>query len=414
MRNKLQNDTINIGLRNQLISGSMALVIVSLFVSRGALSVSMAGFIAIALFHRDIKEQVRCFLATPYLWSISLLFLIPFISGLWSQDKETWIHVVKVKLPFLFLPLAFAGKWQLNTAQGRFITGFFLLAVLAGTGWSISQYLLNMPVIQAAYLKAKTMPVPLGGDHIRFSWLVAIAVIIALLSSVTETNSRIKILLLLAALWLAIYLHILAARTGLFALYLFIPAFIIFYLSGKKKMPFAIATISISLLLAIVAWFYFPTFQNRFKYLRYNFDFASNSSYLPGGTDATRVLSLKAGWQILKDNPMGAGAGDVAAAANAWYNKYVPGMEEADKIYPSNEWLIHGGFAGWAGLLAFTVIAFFPFFIRSSNEKFGWYCFHGAALLTFLTDSSIEVQYGVFIYCFITCYWWKILNTQNR
>ena len=164
------------------------------------------------------------------------------------------------------------------------------------------------------------------------------------------------------------------------------------------------------LVLPVLAWFFLPTFQNRFKYLRYDFDYVVNSSYLVGATDGNRLFSIKAGWNIVKENPLGVGAGDLRQVTNDWYKREVPAMVEMDKIYPSNEWLIYGGFAGWPGLILFTVIMALPFFIKGLQQKFFWFCFHGAAIFSFIVDTGLEVQFGIFLYGFITCCWWKWLR----
>src|SRR5690606_27976500 len=131
MPDKLQNDPINTGWRNQLIFGLILLMMISLLFSRALLSISMAGFILLAVLQQDIRKLFHQFITNPLLWGMSLLFFAPFASGLWSADKQTWLEVVRVKLPLLLLPFAFAGNWKLNKFQWSCIVAVFLLTVLA-------------------------------------------------------------------------------------------------------------------------------------------------------------------------------------------------------------------------------------------------------------------------------------------
>ena len=131
---------------------------------------------------------------------------------------------------------------------------------------------------------------------------------------------------------------------------------------------------------------------------------------MPGATDGNRLFSIKAGWNIVNENPLGVGAGDLKEETKKWYNEHVPNMVEIDKIYPSNEWLIYGGFAGWIGIGLFTLSMLIPFFVQGIQQKFYWHCFHATAIFSFLVDTGLEVQYGVFLYGFITCSWWKSLH----
>jgi O-antigen ligase len=385
------------------------LMMVSLFVSRAFLSISMGIFFLLCFLHGNLREHFRKFFTTPLLWGMTLLFFIPLLSGLWSDDLTTWSRVVRVKLPLLLFPLAFAGPWKLSKDHWRIIAGVFLLLVVGGTLWSIVQYIVDREAIHAAYLKAKTIPVPLEGDYIRFSWLVCVGLIISVLLFSESPGKRIRAILILLCCWFIVYLHILAARTGLFACYIFLFLFVLYQLFNLKRRGLAFILLAGAIIFPVLAWIFFPTFQNRVKYLRYDFDYVINNSYLQGATDGNRLFSIKAGWNIVKDNLLGVGAGDLKMETKKWYEQNVPGMVEMDKIYPSNEWLIYGGFAGWIAIAIFTLSMVIPFY-TSIKHKFYWNCFHITAIFSFLVDTGLEVQYGVFLYGFITCCWWKSLR----
>ena len=145
----------------------------------------------------------------------------------------------------------------------------------------------------------------------------------------------------------------------------------------------------------------------------FNFSFVKKAEYLPGANDGARVMSLKAGWQVLQQNPFGVGAGDVMHEADKWYAAHVPQVLETDKFYPSSEWLLYGAFAGWTGVLLFAGVMLFPFFVRLKKHKIFWTALHTTADFSFAFDMGLEVQYGIFLYAFVTCWWWKWLRTSN-
>ena len=114
MLNKLQNER-----RNTIIFILFIVMTGALFISRALLSASMIVFILVSFLHSNSKKQVYDFFSTPLLWGMSVLFLIPFISGLWSSDKKEWLDMIRIKLPLLFLPIAFASPFSLiNNAVG--------------------------------------------------------------------------------------------------------------------------------------------------------------------------------------------------------------------------------------------------------------------------------------------------------
>ena len=159
----------------------------------------------------------------------------------------------------------------------------------------------------------------------------------------------------------------------------------------------------------LAAWFLLPTVQNRIKYIIYDFSHIKTDTYLPGSNDGTRMLSLKAGWNVLKEKPLGTGAGDVVNESFEWYDKHIPGMLETDKIYPASEWLLYGGVAGWIGVVLFTAIMLLPFFVKSGGR---FYLVSVALVSAFslVFDVGLETQFGVFIYAFVILWWWKMLD----
>jgi len=64
--------------------------------------------------------------------------------------------------------------------------------------------------------------------------------------------------------------------------------------------------------LPFVAYKTVPSFHNRVKYFLYDFEYSKKTAYLPGANDAVRMISLKAGWNVMHREPLtGVGFGDV-------------------------------------------------------------------------------------------------------
>jgi O-antigen ligase len=162
----------------------------------------------------------------------------------------------------------------------------------------------------------------------------------------------------------------------------------------------------------IAAWLLFPTFQNRIRYNFYDLSNIQENKYVPGANDGNRVLSLKAGWNVLQQHPFGVG-GDVVQETFEWYGRNVPQMSESEKLFPSSEPLMYGGFAGWVGLFMFITIMLLPFFERVKKNYPFWLLLNFIMAFSFLFDIGLEAQFGVFIYAFIVLWWWKWFNTSS-
>ncbi len=108
---------------------------------------------------------------------MSLLFILPLISGIWSEDKKEWLNILRIKLPLLVLPLAFASPFIFSPKQWQALAFIFIALITAGTVWSMFHYVPDMAAVNEGYLRAKTMITPLEDDHVRFSWLISMAVL---------------------------------------------------------------------------------------------------------------------------------------------------------------------------------------------------------------------------------------------
>jgi O-antigen ligase len=392
--------------KQQLIFFSMVLMLVSLFTSRFLLSIGFILFLFLTCFHKNIILQLVSFFRNPFLLGMSFLFFIPFIAWFWTNDKEMWMHFTRIKLPLFLFPVAFAGKWQLSSKQWRWIAYSFLVLVFAGCCWSLWQYSQNIHSIHEQYLKAKIFSTPLENDHVRFSLIVCIAVICSAVMIQQYVPKNKRMLLLLPCFFFIVYLHILSARTGLISLYIFFALTIFYLLLKLKKIKWVIGLLIVLVSMPLVAWFLFPTFQNRIRYNVYDLSNARENKYVPGGNDANRILSLKAGWNVLQEHPFGVG-GDVVNETYKWYDKNIPDMVGTDKLYPASEPLMYAGFAGWIGLISFFLIMLLPFFQRVKRNYFFWIVLNLIMAFSFLFDIGLEVQFGVFIYTFIVLWWWK-------
>lgn len=398
--------------RQRVLWWSMMGMLLSLFLSRAALSITMMLFIAAALMHKQVWTQLKKGITNPLLLGMCLLFIMPLVSGLWSSNVAEWGSVVRIKLPLALLPLAFAGSWQFSPKQWHRVAAVFLVFLIGGTLWSTLYYLQNIAEVHEGYLQAKTLRTPLGNDHVRFSWLVSAGVLLC--GVLLHSQKHFKALLIIVALWLALYLHLLAARTGLFSFYIMLVGYTIWYLWQQKNVSKSFYGLGALVLLPVAAFLFLPTFQNRIKYFVYDYDFIKKGTYLPGANDGARAQSYKGGWAILQENPFGVGAGDVKDEVNAWYASHMPNMVATDKLLPSSEWLLYGGFCGWMGVVLFTIIMCLPLFIKPLRYHIFWWLLTGTLAASHLFDVGLEVQWGVFIYSFFVLWWWKWFSLPQQ
>jgi len=392
-------------------------VIIAMFAgllfSRALLSVCMVAFVLLSFMATRPVKKIKAFFSSYFFLSMAFLFLVVAITGFWSSDQQKWMDVMRIKLPLIILPFCFAGFRMFTAEHWRKIMFVFIWIVVAGVLWSCWWYLQDMKTAQAGYLKAGVLKTPLGQDHIRFSLLIALAIITSGYLLAVLSNNPFRKAIFFAIPVLVVYLHLLAVRTGLLVFYLSTLIFVFWYLL-KTKRPKAVVLLVLLVLLPVMAFIYLPTFKNRLYYIRYDFSLLQKNDYTPGSNDGNRLLSIRAGWESLQTHPLiGVGFGDVRNETDGWYNTHYPGMNKLDKILPSSEWMIHGAAAGWPGLVIFSLCMLSAFFVPQLKKQIAWRLINLSFLLSYLFDIGLEVQYGVFMHAFLILAWHNWLTTEN-
>lgn len=386
------------------------------FLPRAFLSGTMICFIVVSVFHSQIKQQLVTFIGHPILWSMTLLFLLPLLSGLWSQDRQEWLTTIRVKLPLLLLPLAFASPFRFSKKDWHRLALVFVLLLLAATGWSMAQYLDEMNIVHEGYLRSNLLRTPLQNDHVRFSWAVHAAVLFAgyLFWQNRHQSKTISVLMAVAGIWLVLYLHILAARTGLLCFYISLFILYIWLLLKKTTRKYALLLLFFAAALLMLAYQLLPTFQNRVKYFFYDLPYFSKAHYLENTNDAVRVISWKAGWQVMQDHPLtGTGFGDVKQKTHEWYGRHYPQMSDSDKILPACQWLMYGAGLGWLGFIIVILITCLPITVKNILYKLPWYMLFASVIVLLVFDAALEIQFGVFLYSLLLLWWWKWMQQKT-
>ena len=404
--------------RKEVLLYSIMIMIAGLLFSRWLLSSALIVFILASFVHKNFLQQLKELFSSPFLWSMTVLFFIPLVSGLWSEDLAHWSRIMRIKLPLLLLPICFAGLKEFRFRDWEKIGWSFIILMLLGSGWSIFYYLLDIKAVHAGYLQSHAIITPLKNDHVRFSLLVAIAIFTAIFLILKKRNdytTALKVFLFITLSALVVFLHVLAVRTGLVCFYLSLFIFIGWLLWNKKYLVRSISLLLVIIVLPVASYFALPTFKNRIRYFNYDISFVKKNIYLPGSNDGTRIISIKAGWDIQQQNPItGVGIGDVEKEMNHWYDAHHRQMIQSDKILPSSEWVMYGAATGWPGFILFTIVMLIPFFIKTLNKNIFWWMMNVSIVLTYLFDNGLEGQFSVFVHAFILLWWYKWLNISKE
>jgi O-antigen ligase len=374
--------------------------------SRAMLSIGMMGFFGLAIiFH--FKEGWEEVLRSRWLQGMILLFAIPLVTVFWSEDSSQWMRSVQVKLPLLLMPFGVPLLRAVDNKTRRLLLVVLCAFISVSSFYSYWQYF-SSPGMTEAYLKAKVLPVAMSNDHVRYAWLLVIGYAWLLYELVRgEMSRKMRYAGYVFLLYLVIFIHVLAAKTGLLGFYLITAVAILSIVPARSRAW----SIAVFIAIPVISWFLLPSFQNRVKFVIWDFQNYSKGNYVEGLSDAPRILSYQAGKDILVQHPIaGVGAGDVLDATWKWYNVNAGFLKDYERLLPSNEVLMYGCTAGFLAALVCLAVFLIPFLIKGLRGNMLWLSFHLISFAGFMYEIGLEVQHGVFLYCFFSCWFYSLLS----
>jgi len=340
-------------------------------------------------------------------WLLGLAWVgVYALSWFWSTDLSYWNERLQVKLPVLLLPLAFAFLPKFSVKDLIRFTNIVALFIFLGCFYSFYFLWRDPQGIFNGYFTSKVMPTPAYRDHIRYSILVAWFIIWCCRVFPLAQQRAYKIFLIIAISFFILYLHILAVKSGLVVLYLFILLYAGRMLFTRK--PLYAAGILLTLGLGIfIAFKKVPSFEYKANYLKYTYEEYQRKGMSGQFSDMGRIISYQVAMKVFAAHPwIGVGAGDILDEMSAAYHKYYP--NEQRPLVPHNQLIVVMLAGGILALLPFVAWLLYPLteIPRGRAGYFTFICW--ATLLAAMgVEPMLEIQFGVFIYLFCLLWTWK-------
>ena len=376
------------------------------------LSVSMIGLLVLALFQLEIEgPQVRVFIRRNLkenfrgYWKykawlvVSVPFLIVLISALWSGDVDYSLERLRIKLPFLVLPFAFASMPPLRKNEIFTILYFLLVMMSIISLYVLTNFLVNFDEIMAQLGKGGHLPTP--SNHIRFSLTLAFAIIGGIALWVGKFHLRQlfeRYVIGAMTLFLFIFIHILSVRSGILALYLALFVLACYYVFLKKKYALGLVGMAAVVALPIIAYKTVPSFKLKVDYAVWDYKQFQQGA---GGQypDSERLVSMTAGLELGKENLLvGVGAGDLKKEMQNIYDNKLAG--KYNFRMPHNQLISIFAGTGVIGLIVFIIGFFFPLFYKNNFRQPLFLALHAVMFMSFFMENTVENNFGISMYLF--------------
>lgn len=386
----------------QLTLISFVMIILGMLEWRALSSIGMITLICCAVINLRIRENWQRFWENKALLSLTLVFFLFLLGGLYSEDSAVWLDKMQRKIPFLTMPLAFAAILPLPRKVYERLLSFLVMVVFISAVFILMGYWQDYVHLTQIYQQGSVMPTP-HGDHIRFSLMGAYAIVIGAMlykRSFYWFFPAEKYIWLVSSILLFVFLHILAVRSGLLAIYA-----VIFFLSIRHIIVKQQAIKGLALLVAgggfiMMAAFCFPTLKNKIGYTKYSFEQLAKQEDLAKLSDSKRLISIAAGFSVGNTHPVwGVGVGDINTSLDSFYAQHYPMFYQMG-LMPHNQWVYIYAISGIAGLIIFMFAILFPLWWQHAYHKTTLVLFYIIQGTAFLSETPLEGQIGTAFFLF--------------
>lgn len=361
-----------------------------------------------------LAAAFRQFFRKKQLLALSLLFWLPVVSGLWSDELAFWLERVRVRLPFFVVPFAFANLPMLGARRLDGALCFLVwMLVLTCIGVGVN-YIVHFQEIMQAIEQGRHVPVP--RDHIRFSLTLAVGILAAGWLSVRKFRVRWaweRGAMWAATVFLFVFIHVLSVRSGLVALYAALFFTLVWFAVSTKKWLVGLALLAGLLAVPLVAVRTIPSVARKVAYMRW--DWAQYGGATGGlYSDSGRMVSLRGGWDLVQKHPLlGVGTGDLPMEMQRFVDAEFPQYSRDMKL-PHNQFIYILAATGVLGL-AVSLWAFYGlFFRRVYRRAYLLASFQMVVFVSFLVEYTIETAIGVAFYLFFQLWFMKRAEEAGR
>ncbi len=347
------------------------LLVISILFSKAGISICIGLLLCLSLFRISRADSwwlhpnrafLSAFRMNPHKWlylSLMLLYGLTLLSGANSENTADWLHFVKIKAPYLLLPIICLNHPPIERKMYRSLLLTLILCVLISSVGVMSYYAIHMLESNEQISSGKSLDTPL--THVKFSVLLAMSIISA--SALALQNKLIwsrhwRLPLYIIIGFLFVTIHVLSARTGLLTLYAVGGPMLLVYF-WKQKRYRLIALVSLMALSApFIAYHTIPSFYHKYHYMKHDLQMMKEGK-ADNYSDGERLRSISIGLTLWKENPLlGTGIGDLRDRCEQEYTEHYP--LSTKKIMPHNQYVMYLAAYGLLGLVLFLLCFAYP------------------------------------------------------
>jgi O-antigen ligase len=338
-------------------------------------------------------------------WILGFIFLEVALGVFVAVDWDYMLERIRLRVPFIGLPFAFFLLPSLSLVWYKnWWLAVILVIDIVAVG-VIVYYFNHQQDIQLLLEQGKAIPTP--ANHIRYALLQVVAFCASVywgwLHRGHSIQPRITLFFKASSIFLFVFIHFLAVRSGLFSLYLIIVSMGVPYLFKKRAYVTLLLFLTGVILLPFLGMKLIPSLKKKIEYVYYDVDMFLKGKATDQLSDASRLISWKLGLELFVDNPsFGVGAGNIRIKMNELYKREYPSFEK--KLTPHNQFIMVLASSGVVGLILFCAGFFTPLFYGKNYQDPFILALYLSFFGSFWVEATFENAMGVAIFLFFTLF----------
>lgn len=384
-------------------SAIVLLMLVGLLFSRAILSISHGLFLILILVN---FRQQKIVPGSMLGWSL-LALILPLL-GCWQTPFSA--RHFDLLLTWSMYPIAFFSVSRFDESTLHRFIHWCRLAAFAGIVFALCNYLLNQANWTKAYGTGQSLPTFMDTDHVRFGLFLCGTGLLTWLSN--NLSVRAKFIYLLILLTAILFM---AVRTAwiVASILLLICAFYSTNGSNLQRRFRPLLILLIILLAASLGYLLFPTVQQKWAYMIYDWQqYAAQPEQL-GYSDGARRFINSLAWDVGKKTPFtGVGWVNIAPVLQSAFVEKYPG-QTLSFSWPFNQWLFWWLGSGIIGVVFFSAWLLYPLIKGLQEKNAGIVAWTLAITASCWVESTLSLQYGVWLHAWILALIWQLTNNKN-
>lgn len=368
---------------------------------RAVVALSPVVGVMAALANPNFRQAIRGYFRNGAAMRGAALYLFFLLTAFYTSAWPEWWHQLYRLLPWVAVPLAFAVAVPLSRSQRLAVGNLFVLGTAVVGAATLGKYFMDPAAANDAISTGQNMPSFTRVFHIDFGIMLGLAFYFAWpLRRSTLGSAWMRWALLLAAVVVALTIHVLAYRTGLLVFYVAMMVNV-FRLLFRRRFGWGLALLGV---LMVGPWLLYQTMtpiRQRVGATLFDIYQFTEHRDINDYSLARRLAAWETALVLIKQHPVfGVAPADAYDAMMAQYAWHDYGLRPANWVMIHNQYLHQLVAGGVVGLGLWLLVLLWP--LTQPKQRRNPYIWQFLLILGtgMLIDSILEMQIGLNLFVF--------------